>query len=104
MVLGAPHPRNLLDPERASEPPESAQRWAEIRYCFLAETIHATRRGELLNLVHFTIVPPWLIRVVNGQPLSCRDQQDRARQMAALKDLVKAYIAWTRAGPKAAVG
>ncbi len=104
VFLGAPMRRNLLDPERSSEPPEAAQRWAETRYCFLAETIDAGRRAELLNLIHFTIVPPWLVHLVNGQPLSVRDHHDRARQMAALRDLVKAYVAWTRAGPKAAVG
>lgn len=105
VFLGAPHRRNLLDRSGAlSEPPESAQRWAETRYFFLAETIDAGRRAELLNLVHFTIVPPWLVHLVNGQPLSSRDHQDRARQMAALRDLVKVYVAWTRAGPKVAVG
>ena len=104
LVLGAPHPRNVLDPERGTEPSEGALRWAEIRYCFLAETITATRRGELLNLIHFTIVPPWLIRFVNGIPLSSRDIQDRARQMAALSDLAHVYRSWTRAGPKVAAG
>ncbi len=104
LVLGAPHRRNLLDAERSSEPSEPAQRWAEIRYSFLAETITATRRGELLELIHFSVLPHWIVKTVNGVPLGARDLQVRARQLAALRDLAHVYRSWTRAGPKVAVG
>jgi hypothetical protein len=100
-LFGRPHFRDSLDNSSAVEPTHAAMRWSEIRYSFLAECLEAPDRGELLDLLHFQILPHWLIRTINnGTALRAGDLDARARQLRALARLADVWKSWRDHGPR----
>jgi hypothetical protein len=100
-LFGRPHFRDSLDDTCAREPTPAAMHWAELRYCFVAGTLEALDRSELLDLLHFQILPPWLVKVVNhGTALRSGDLDARARQLRALARLAHVWKSWRDHGPR----
>lgn len=99
IVLGRPHARSSLDDTWGREPSDAALRWGAVGYAFIAETLDAPERGELLELVHFQLMPNWLIRTINnGTALRAGDIAARARSLRALERLAYVYSRWRGAG------
>jgi hypothetical protein len=103
IVLGRAYGHDTLNQTRGSEPPDVVIRRCSVAYSFVVETIDAHERGELLELAHFHLFPPWLIRTINnGVALRAGDLAARARSLTALSRLAYVYARWRGAGLPAA--
>jgi hypothetical protein len=103
IVLGKPYGYDVLNETRGSEPTDEVVRRVTVAYAFVCETLEAHARGELIDILHFRIFPPWLIKTVNnGTALRAGDVAARARALAALSRLAYVYARWRGAGLPAA--
>lgn len=97
IVVGRAWPvRDSLDEAKsASVPSDAAIRWGQIGYAFIVETLDAKDREQLLELVHFQLMPRWLIKQINnGVAMRSGDVAARARSLEALRRLAFVHQQW----------